>query len=69
MSDGARPHGPVHADVRKLQCGCFRGQVAGVVVGFPCQDISIVGQHLGLDGSRGSVVPEALRLRGEAGPI
>ena len=23
-------------------------------MGFPCQDISVVGQHLGLDGSRSS---------------
>ena len=35
----------------------------GNVMDFPCQDISVVGQHLGLDGSRSSLVFEALRLR------
>ena len=67
MSDGALPHGPVHADVRKLQGRCLRGQVDGIVMGFPCQDISVVGQHLGLDGSRSSLVFEALRLCDETG--
>ena len=59
MSDGALPHGPVHADVRKLQGRCLRGQVDGIVMGFPCQGISLAGRHLGLDGSRSSLVFEA----------
>ena len=67
MSDGALPHGPVHADVRKLQGRCLRGQVDGIVMGFPCQDISLAGRHLGLDGSRSSLVFEALRLCDETG--
>ena len=36
-------------------------------MGFPCQGISVVGQHLGLDGSRSSLVFEALRLCDETG--
>ena len=36
-------------------------------MGFPCQDISVVGRHLGLDGSRSSLVFEALRLCDETG--
>ena len=59
MSDSVFPRGPVHADVRKLQGRCLRGQVDGNVMGSPCQDISVVGQHLGLDGSRSSLVFEA----------
>ena len=67
MSDSVFPRGPVHADVHKLRGRCLRGQVDGNVMGFPCQDISVVGRHLGLDGSRSSLVFEALRLCDETG--
>ncbi len=67
MADGALPRGPVHADIRELQGGSLRGQVDGIVMGFPCQDISVAGQRLGFDGSRSSLVFEALRLADETG--
>ena len=67
MADGALPRGPVHADVRELQGESLRGQVDGIVMGFPCQDISVAGQRFGLDGSRSSLVFEALRLADEIG--
>ncbi len=67
MADGALPHGPIHADIRELQGGSLRGQVDGIVMGFPCQDISVAGQRLGFDGSRSSLVFEALRLADETG--
>ena len=67
MADGVLPHGPIHADIRELQGGSLRGQVDGIVMGFPCQDISVAGRRRGLGGLRSSLVFEALRLVDEAG--
>ena len=65
MADGALPHGPIHADIRQLKGESLRGKVEGIVMGFPCQDISVAGQRLGFDGFRSSLVFEALRLADE----
>ena len=67
MADGVLPHGPIHADIRELQGGSLRGQVNGIVMGFPCQDISVAGRRRGLGGLRSSLVFEALRLVDETG--
>ena len=67
MADGVLPHGPIHADIRELQGGSLRGQMDGIVMGWPCQDISVAGRHLGFKGSRSSLVFEALRLADETG--
>ena len=72
VSAGAmgRPHPPAHGlGPQSLAPSVVAAKawgapsVGGVAMGFPCQDISVVGQHLGLDGSRSSLVFEALRLR------
>jgi hypothetical protein len=66
MSDGALPAAPVHEDIRSMTAAHLRGLVAGIVMGFPCGDISMAGPQLGFGGERSVLVYEALRLADEA---
>ena len=66
MSDGTLPAAPVHRDIRSMTAAHLRGQVAGIVMGFPCGDISAAGAKLGFGGERSVLVYEALRLADEA---
>ncbi len=65
MSDGTLPVAPVHTDVRNLLAVRLRGKVEGIVMGFPCQDISFAGNQQGFLGERSSLVFEGLRLADE----
>ena len=65
MADGALPEAPLHPDVRRLHAADLRGVVDGVVMGFPCQDISGAGGRAGLVGARSALVFEGVRLADE----
>lgn len=53
QGDGALAAGDVIRDVRTLDGAALKGlNVDILVAGFPCQDISTAGKHLGFKGKR-----------------
>ena len=65
MSDGSLPAASVYRDIKNMSAAHLRGQVSGIVIGFPCSDISIAGAMQGVSGNRSCLVFEALRLADE----
>jgi DNA (cytosine-5)-methyltransferase 1 len=57
---------PIHADIKDFH-GTPR-QFDVITGGFPCQDISVAGKQLGLEGERSSMFYEVMRLLGEIRP-
>ena len=65
QATGDLPIAPIWDDIRTLT------NVSGVDIiygGFPCQDISVAGHGVGLEGQRSGLVFEAFRLISECGP-
>jgi len=60
--DGALPVFPVWDDVRTFDGLPWRGRVAVVSGGFPCQDISAAGKGAGIDGARSGLWREMARV-------
>ena len=67
QASGCLPSAPIWDDVRTL-CGDDLPSVDIVYGGFPCQDISVAGHGVGLEGSRSGLFWEICRLIGELGP-
>lgn len=61
------PTVPIFNDVRTFDATQFTG-VAGVIGGFPCQDISLPGKGAGIDGERSGLWFEMLRVVQECCP-
>ena len=68
MSDGTIQRAPIWDDVRTLSGGMVPKPIDIIYGGFPCQDISVAGHGVGLDGKRSGLVFEALRLISECRP-
>ncbi len=68
QDDGCLPAFPIWSDVRSFDGRPWYGVVDIVTGGFPCQDISIAGLGLGLDGARSGLWREMRRIVGEVGP-
>ncbi len=65
------PEVPCYHDVRTLTADALRRDGIAVDVitgGFPCQDISVAGKGVGLDGERSGLWREIVRLAGELRP-
>jgi len=65
------PDVPIYDDVRALNADRLAADGIAVDViagGFPCQDISVAGRQLGLDGARSGLWAEIARLVGELRP-
>lgn len=65
------PDVPIYEDVRTLTADTLRrdGIAVDVIVGgWPCQDISLAGSGIGLDGERSGLWSEIARLAGELRP-
>lgn len=65
------PGVPVYDDVRKLSgpdLGAAGISVDVICGGFPCQDLSVAGARLGLNGERSGLWSEIARLVGELRP-
>lgn len=60
------PGVPIHGDVTTFTT--HRGEFDLVTAGFPCQDISIAGHGVGLDGDRSGLFFEIIRIIREARP-
>lgn len=60
------PNVPIHSDIKDFHGSS--GQFDVITGGFPCQDISIAGKQLGLEGERSSLFYEVMRLLREIRP-
>jgi DNA (cytosine-5)-methyltransferase 1 len=68
QKDGHLPWFPIFDDVKSFDGNLWRGVVDVVAGGFPCQDISVAGTKLGLDGERSGLWSEFFRIVGEVRP-
>ncbi|MCA2968998.1 MAG: DNA cytosine methyltransferase [Acidobacteriaceae bacterium] len=62
MEDGGLEEAPIWSDIRTFPGELFRGRVAGLVGGFPCQDLSVAGRQAGIEGERSGLFFEIIRL-------
>ena len=70
IADGLLPPADIHNDVRTLTGSHIAFQERRpdfIAAGFPCQDISVMGKRVGLQGSCSSLIFEVLRLANELG--
>lgn len=61
------PRAKLLGDVRYVH-GRDLGRINAITFGSPCQDFSLAGARAGLDGSRSSLIAEAIRLIDECRP-
>lgn len=67
MVDGSIPVAPIWDDVRTLKGGDLPS-IDILYGGFPCQDVSLAGNRIGLEGQRTGLFREAVRLVRECRP-
>ncbi|WP_456322246.1 DNA cytosine methyltransferase [Hydrogenimonas sp.] len=68
QNDGSLKPFPIWDDVQTFDGRPWRGVVDVVSGGFPCQDISIAGKGVGIDGERSGLWSEMARIVGEVRP-
>ncbi len=68
FKDGSLEDAPVWSDIRTFDGRPWRGKVALIEGGFPCQDISVAGKRAGLSGKRSGLWGEYQRVIGEVEP-
>jgi DNA (cytosine-5)-methyltransferase 1 len=68
QDDRSLPAFPIWDDVRTFDGRAWHGLVDIITGGFPCQDISIAGSGLGLEGERSGLWREMRRIVGEVEP-
>lgn len=70
MADGRLDRAPIHDDIRTLRSDCSPAAPEMIMGGFPCQDISTLGQQRGIaDGERSSLFNEIMRIVDECPTI
>lgn len=69
MADAGLEDAPIWSDVRTFPSALYRGRVAGIVGGFPCQDLSVAGRQDGIRGDRSGLFFDIIRLVRELGSI
>ena len=67
MDRGELSPAPIWDDVQTLR-GHMLLTIDIIVAGFPCQDVSLAGTRVGLDGKRSGLFFEIIRLAGELRP-
>lgn len=69
MSDGLLPRAPIWDDVSTLSTEAFEATGIDIVYGgFPCQDISVAGPRIGLEGKRSGLFSHIAKLTNEFRP-
>jgi DNA (cytosine-5)-methyltransferase 1 len=68
MSDGELPRAPIWIDVASLTGGMLPSGIDIIYGGFPCQDISVAGNGIGLGGERSGLFFHIARLVEETNP-
>jgi DNA (cytosine-5)-methyltransferase 1 len=66
--DMSLPDAPIWDDVRTLKGGSLSAEIDILYGGFPCQDISVAGHGIGLEGKRSGLYWELYRLVQETNP-
>lgn len=67
MEEGSMDPAPVWSDLLTFDAAAWRGAVDCIVAGFPCQDLSVAGRRVGLDGSRSGLFFDVLRIARDCG--
>src|SRR5215203_2948326 len=67
MEEGSLDAAPIWSDVTTLDAVAWHGRVDIVVAGFPCQDLSVAGRRVGLDGKRSGLFFEVVRIAADCG--
>lgn len=67
MEEGSLDAAPIWSDVCTLDAKAWVGRVDIVVAGFPCQDLSVAGRRVGLDGKRSGLFFEVVRIATDCG--
>ncbi len=67
MAEGSLDVAPIWSDVCTFDARAWCGAVDIVVGGFPCQDLSIAGKRVGLDGKRSGLFFEIIRIAADCG--
>lgn len=62
IKEGTLDDAPIWADVRTFPSELYRGRVAGIIGGFPCQDLSVAGKRAGIDGAKSGLWAEYARI-------
>ena len=68
IAEGTLRNAPIWSDVRSFDGKPWRGQVDGIIGGFPCQDLSVAGKRAGIDGERSGLWGEYARIIAEVKP-
>lgn len=68
MASGDITNAPIWDDVRTLRGGTLPPPVDIIYGGFPCQDLSLAGARVGLEGKRSGLFYEVVRLVSEIRP-
>lgn len=68
QASGQLDAAPIWDDVRTFDGSPFKGRCDIICGGFPCQDISVAGRGIGLEGERSGLFFEILRLAKEIQP-
>ena len=61
------PNTPIHSDIRDFKCDTLNN-IDLITGGFPCQDISIAGKGVGIEGERSGFWTEFKRIISEVRP-
>lgn len=67
MEEGSVDAAPIWSDVCTFNAAAWHGRVDIIVAGFPCQDLSIAGRRVGLDGKRSGLFFEVVRIATDSG--
>ena len=68
MEDAALDQAPIWSDITTFDGRPWRGVVDLLIGGFPCQDISVAGKGVGIEGKRSGLWSEIVRLADEIRP-
>lgn len=68
MADGSLPVAPIWDDITTLRAEYLPRGIDIIYGGFPCQDISVAGNRIGLAGERSGLIREVWRLADEIRP-
>lgn len=68
MAEGKIDCAPICTDIREITAGFIDVPIDIICGGFPCQDISVAGKGVGLEGKRSGLFFEIVRLAKEIKP-
>jgi len=68
MREGTLDDAPIWSDVRTFDGHPWCGLVDGIIGGFPCQDLSVAGKRVGIDGEKSGLWGEFRRIIAEVSP-